>query len=110
MTLAEYSIRMEAYQLQQVKRQEEIALQAFMNQSVKATKGTKNPKPKFSKFNQFFNMQEEIDRVRAEYEPDYVKKVETKRDTAEIFAKRVEEFKRLKKSGKIIPLNQRERR
>lgn len=98
---------MEAYQLQQVKRQEEIALQAFMNQSVKATKGRKNPKPMYRKFSDFFDTQAEIDRVRAEYEPDYIKKSEVKINATEIFAKRVEEFHRLKKAGKIIPLKDR---
>lgn len=110
MTLAEYSIRMEAYQLKQVKRHEEIALQAFMNQAVKATKGKSHPKPVYRKFEQFFNTQEQIDKVRSSFEPNYARKVDNKKNTAAIFAKRVEEFKKLKKSGKIIPLNQRERR
>ena len=48
-----------------------------------------------------------VDEVRSAYEPDYIKQAEVKLNTADIFAKRVEEFKRLKKAGKIIPLKDR---
>ena len=48
MTLSEYNLKSEAYQLQQVKRVEELHLQAFLNQAVQATKGSiKNPTPMF---------------------------------------------------------------
>ena len=48
MTLNEYLIRMEAFQLQTIKRNEELAYQAWLNQQVQATTGSsKNPKPKF---------------------------------------------------------------
>ena len=125
MTLVEYSLRMEAYRLQEVKRQEGIALQAFLNQAVKATKGKNHPKPVYRKFEQFFNTQQKIDDVRSEFEPDYqmnnqvdvqqngkpVKQVnrqtQKRREVSSIFAKRVEEFRKLKAQGKIIPLNQR---
>lgn len=121
MTLVEYSLRMEAYRLQEVKRQEGIALQAFLNQAVKATKGKNHPKPVYRKFEQFFNTQQKIDDVRSEFEPDYQlnnqvdvqngkqvnRKTQKRREVSSIFAKRVEEFRKLKAQGKIIPLNQR---
>lgn len=108
MTLAEYQLRMEAYSLQQIKIQERLHLQAFLNQTVQATKGSKkHPKPYYEKFEQFFNVQKMVDEVRSAYEPDYIKQAEVKLNTADIFAKRVEEFKRLKKAGKIIPLKDR---
>lgn len=108
MTLVEYSVRMEAYRLKEVKRQEEIAMQAFMNQAVKATKGSKShPRPLYRKFEQFFDTQQMIDDVRSEFEPDYQRKTDDKKEISSIFAKRVEEFKKLKAQGKIIPLNQR---
>ena len=63
MTLVEYELRMEAYQLKQVDRQNEIAQQAWMNQQVQATTGIKNPKPKFKKFDDFFDKKVIIDKV-----------------------------------------------
>ena len=69
MTLVEYELRMEAYQLKQVDRQNEIAQQAWMNQQVQAN--------------------------------------ELKHTRAQVFAKRMAEFKRLKREGKIIPLSER---
>lgn len=108
MTLAEYHLRMEAYNLQQIKVQERLHLQAFLNQTVQATKGSKkHPKPYYEKFEQFFNVQKMIDEVRSAYEPDYIKQSEVKLTTADVFAKRVAEFKKLKKAGKIIPLKER---
>ena len=71
MTLVEYELRMEAYQLKQVDRQNEIAQQAWMNQQVQATTGSKNPKPKFKTFDDFFDKKAAIDSVRSNYEPNY---------------------------------------
>ena len=48
-----------------------------------------------------------IDEVRSAYEPDYIRQSEVKLTTADVFAKRVAEFKKLKKAGKIIPLKER---
>ena len=111
MTLVEYELRMEAYQLKQVDRQNEIAQQAWMNQQVQATTGIKNPKPKFKRFDDFFDKKAIVDEVRSSYEPDYeislMSKAELKRSRAQIFAKRMAEFQRLKREGKIIPLSER---
>lgn len=59
MTLVEYSLRMEAYQLQQLQVRQNIAIQAWFNQTVQATVGKKNPRPKFKKFDQFFDRMEQ---------------------------------------------------
>lgn len=107
MTLAEYSLRMEAFQLAEVNRQKYVYLQAFMNQVAKSTKGGKNPKPLYRKFDDFFDIQAQIDDVRSSYESNYVRVAENKREISEIFAKRVAEFQRLKREGKIIPLKER---
>lgn len=111
MTLVEYELRMEAYQLKQVDRQNEIAQQAWMNQQVQATTGSKNPKLKFKTFDDFFDKKEIVDKVRSSYEPDYeislMSKTELKHSRARIFAKRMAEFQRLKREGKIIPLSER---
>ncbi|WBM89907.1 hypothetical protein [Lacticaseibacillus phage R9.1] len=111
MTLVEYELRMEAYQLKQVDRQNEIAQQAWMNQQVQATTGSKNPKPKFKTFDDFFDKKAAIDSVRSNYEPNYevsqMSKTELKQKRAQVFAKRMAEFQRLKREGKIIPLSER---
>ena len=107
MTLAEYQLRMEAYNLQRVAKQRDIFMQAFANQLIKATKGKKNPKPVYRKFEQFFDEEDAIDKVRASFEPDYISPRENELSATDIFAKRVAEFQRLKKKGQIIPLSKR---
>lgn len=112
MTLVEYELRMEAYQLKQVDRQNEIAQQAWLNQQVQATTGSKSsPQPKFKTFDDFFDKKAAIDNVRSNYEPNYevsqMSKSELKQTRAQVFAKRMAEFQRLKREGKIIPLSER---
>lgn len=110
MTLNEYLIRMEAFQLQTIKRNEELAYQAWLNQQVQATTGSpKNPKPKFKEFRKFFDSEKMIDEVRSSFEIDYITTSnEAKLRTNEnVFAQRLKEFKELKKQGKIIPWNER---
>lgn len=110
MTLNEYLIRTEAFQLQTIKRNEELAYQAWLNQQVQATTGSsKNPKPKFKEFRKFFDSEKLIDEVRSSFELDYITTSnEAKLRTSEnVFAQRLKEFKELKKQGKIIPWNER---
>ena len=110
MTFDEYLIRLEAFQLRTIKRNEELAYQAWLNQQVQATTGSsKNPKPKFRKFDQFFDTNKMIDEVRGNFEADYksTKKQNTLRTNENLFAERLKEFRKLKKQGKIIPWNMR---
>lgn len=112
MTYVEYELRMEAYQLQKIDKQEMLALQSWYNQLVQATTGSsKNPQPKYKLFDQFFDKKAQVDEIRAQYEPDYVvsnmSKQELKQSRGEIFAKRAAEFQRLKREGKIIPISER---
>ena len=110
MTFDEYLIRLEAFQLRTIKRNEELAYQAWLNQQVQATTGSsKNPKPKFRKFDQFFNTNKMIDEVRGNFEVDYksTKKQNTLRTNENLFAERLKEFRQLKKQGKIIPWSMR---
>lgn len=106
MTLVEYQLRMEAYNLKRVAKQRDIFMQAFANQLIKATKGKKNPKPVYRNFEQFFDEEKAIDEVRSNFEPDYVSSKD-ELNINDIFAKRVAEFQKLKQNGKIIPLSQR---
>lgn len=110
MTFDEYLIRLEAFQLRTIKRNEELAYQAWLNQQVQATTGSsKNPKPKFRKFDQFFDTNKMIDEVRGNFEVDYkaTKKQNTLRTNENLFAERLKEFRQLKKQGKIIPWSMR---
>ena len=110
MTFDEYLIRLEAFQLRTIKRNEELAYQAWLNQQVQATTGSsKNPKPKFRKFDQFFDTNKMIDEVRGNFEAGYkaTKKQNTLRTNENLFAERLKEFRQLKKQGKIIPWSMR---
>lgn len=110
MTFDEYLIRLEAFQLRTIKRNEELAYQAWLNQQVQATTGSsKNPKPKFRKFEQFFDTNKMIDEVRGNFEADYraTKKQNTLRTNENLFVERLKEFRQLKKQGKIIPWSMR---
>lgn len=110
MTFDEYLIRLEAFQLRTIKRNEELAYQAWLNQQVQATTGSsKNPKPKFRKFDQFFDTNKMIDEVRGNFEVDYkaTKKQNTLQTNENLFAERLKEFRQLKKQGKIIPWSMR---
>lgn len=110
MSLAEYQLRLEAYRIHRVNEQENLAILAWQIQNVKATKGgSKHPKPVYKDFRDFFDIQKQIDLVRLDFEPDYQAHSQKRKiiDRAEIFTRRIEEFKRLKATGKIIPWKER---
>ncbi|UQS82874.1 hypothetical protein MOO45_02880 [Bombilactobacillus folatiphilus] len=106
MTYVEYQIYMEAYQIKQIKQQEQLAMQAWLNQGVQATTGSsKNPKPKFKKFTQFFDAQKEIKKVRAEFEECNVSYQEPQLSRNQIIAKRYEEYQKIKERRKLNARN-----
>lgn len=109
MGLKEYQLRLEAYRIKQVEEERKLALQAWNNDAVKSLKGSsKHPKRVYTKFQEFFDQKKAIEKVRSEFEPDYQAVSEEKpRDVGSILSNRIEEFKRLKKAGKIIPLKER---
>ena len=102
MTLPEYQLRWEAYLLSRVDTQENLALQAWFNQSVQATTGKKHPKPKYKKFKQFFDRKKAETEIRENFEGGSKKRKTLTR--GEIVAKRMREFQELKKAGKIRSL------
>ncbi|AMQ66686.1 tail assembly chaperone [Bacillus phage Mgbh1] len=64
MTPGEYTALMRGYSLKQVDIRYQSHMQAWLNQMVKATKGSeKNPKPAFGEFKDFFDYEEEIKSV-----------------------------------------------
>lgn len=103
MTLREYYLRLEAYQLRKVDEQESLAMQAWFNQTVQATTKGKHPKPKFKKFTQFFNRKEAESRIKHNFGDNYVaiSERDKKLSDAQLFEKRVKEFKALKAKGQI---------
>lgn len=107
MTFHEYLLRFEAYQLAQIKRNEELAYQAWLNQQVQATAGSaKHPRPKFRTFKQFFDTDKQIATVRKMFESNGVNE-DMQASHEQIFVQRMQEFKRLKAQGKIIPWQRR---
>ncbi len=104
MSLYEYFLRLEAYQVKQVNMQENIALQAWLNQTVQATTGSKkNPKPKYTKFEEFFNSVDVKNNIHKTFNKDYVPQVESetekKKRIAEERNKRYVEYMAKKKTN-----------
>lgn len=99
MGLCEYYLRIEAYQIKQARERENIALQAWFNQAVQATVGSdEHPRPKFSKFSEFYDLDAVIDEIRNGFESDYIntsqKSVEQRR--VELIKQRRKEFMAMK--------------
>lgn len=100
MTLAEYELQMEAFQLRRIQTQEDIALQAWFNQQVQATSGGKHPKPKFTSFKKFFDAQAAIDDVRSDFEPWYKTSKRNEMTAGQLIAKRQKEFWERRRTSK----------
>lgn len=94
MTLSEFTLKMEAYNLREVDRMEKIHVQAFLNQTVQATTGGKKPKPVYDKFSKFYDTQKEIDKVRMKFEKDYKPKSNAiiEKEQTDIVNKRFRDF------------------
>lgn len=104
MTLAEYYLRLEAYQLARLDRTEDLATQAWFNQSVQATTKGKHPKPIYHSFQDFFDRGEHEKRIREQFSDTYNPPHKlSKRDKNDIFLQRYREFRKLKKAGRIDP-------
>ena len=75
---------MEAYSIKKTLDREDLALQAWMNQTVQATKGSeKHPQPMYKKFEDFYNVEKMEDQIRGEFESDYVSQHEIKKNKEE---------------------------
>lgn len=92
---------MEAYTIKQALRREDIAMQAWFNQTVQATKGSdKHPKPRYKTFKEFYNTEEQEDEIRAQFESDYTSKFITKKKEQELIQERFEKLQELKQKRK----------
>ncbi|WP_314737069.1 hypothetical protein [Limosilactobacillus urinaemulieris] len=105
MTLSEYYLRLEAYRLRKLDREEEIAIQAWFNQTVQNTTGGKHPKPKFKKFTEFFDRASLEKNIRDDFADDYSNpyRKPSKKEQSRVFITRYREFKQLKAEGRIDP-------
>lgn len=102
MTMAEFYLRLEAYQLRQLDRQEELATLAWLNQQVQATTGKSDPQPKYRQFDQFFDRAGAERQIRRSYGDEYVIDVaEDADEQSDSIAARIAEYKRLKAKGLI---------
>lgn len=100
MTLVEYYLRLEAYQLQQAQIQGQLALQAWFNQAVQATKGnSKHPKPKYKKFKDFYDLEQVNAGIRATFEGGTTKK-QTQVNENELIAQRYNEWQKIHEQRK----------
>lgn len=73
MTLNEFFLRYEAYALKREEENQRIAMQAWSNQQVKATKGESDSiKPYYRTLRDFYDSTKEINRIRSTFEPDFV--------------------------------------
>lgn len=101
MMLPEYQLAMEAYAIKQTLRREDIAIQAWFNQTVQATKGSdKHPKPRYKNFREFYNTEEQEDEIRAQFESDYISKFITKNREQQLIQERFEKLQELKQKRK----------
>lgn len=101
MTLSEYYLRLEAYQLKQVDEQRMIAMQSWFNQTVKAQTGSaKHPKPKYQRFDQFFDAEKQEAKITHYFEPGSKTPAESKHtkkiEAFEVFNQRRVEFEKMK--------------
>lgn len=100
MGIREYHLRLEAYQMKLVAKRENLALQAWFNQSVQETTGSsEHPRAKYETFDQFFDREEENDRVRELFERGYVStsKKSIEKHQQEIILRRQREFRAMKR-------------
>lgn len=96
MTIAEYELRMEAYNLQRVEQQYDAATLAWMSRNAQAF--DKDGNAVFKDFNEFFDRQDAIDQVRSSFEPNYqpIKhKSKNKQNRQNILLTRIREYQRL---------------
>lgn len=102
MTLSEYELRLESYELKQVQERQNLALSAWLNQQVKATTGSgTHTRPYYRNFTQFFDVQYEIDKVHQKYDSNYqpISKKTNQDERQNIINKRINEMNKILEKG-----------
>lgn len=103
-TLAEYQLRLEAYELRAIRKREDQAYQAWYNYAVQATTGGKNPKWKYASVQRFLKdvgITKSLSAINAQYGRS---NDGDKENTTKLFQKRYKEFQELKKR-RLIDMN-----
>lgn len=104
MTIKEFYLRLEAFQLRRLNEQQDLASLAWLNQAVQATTGSANhPRAKYTKFNQFFDRKGLERKIRRDFGDEYMLE-DGKPKGTQTFAERLAEFERLKAKG-LIDMN-----
>lgn len=102
MTLNEYLLRMEAYQLERVDIERDIALQAWMTQVAKSTEGEgDNIRPKYQHFSDLYDYNANRNAILSAYgdaDPEKIKEEKAKSDPMLIAAKRMKEWQKMKEN------------
>ena len=70
LTFPEYNLMMKAVELRRVDEEYRIHWQAYLNQAVKSTKGKKDPKPIYKRFEKFFDYDKALEAVMDEREEE----------------------------------------
>lgn len=93
MTLAEYELRMESYELKVVNKRLDMATQAFFNANVQAVDD--DGKPIYKNFDDFYDYISAINKVRSKYEPNYVPIKEVKKKSkTDVLIDRIKTYKK----------------
>lgn len=79
MTLKEYRLRLKAYELQIVDKEYWVHLQAYLNFSVRATRG-KRQIPVYRNFKQFFDYKKELQKFQDPKEKEESETIKRLRD------------------------------
>lgn len=109
MTFAEYALRIEAWQIQELYQKKKLAISAYYNQAIQATTGGKNPKPLYRNIDEFFKgvgIDADEQAIYETYGDEYMlRKPTTDTEKAnKIFRERMQQFEELKRRG-LIDMN-----
>lgn len=97
MTLKEYQLRLQAYEMKKATQRQDIAFQSWMNQQVKATKGSgKNTKPYYKSFKELYDLESEIESIQERYDPTFKSTQSKKQSVEQTINARIKEFYRRK--------------
>lgn len=93
MTLAEYELRMESYELKIAKKRLDMATQAFFNANIQAVDD--DGKSIYHSFDDFYDYASAVNKIRSKYEPNYVPIKKTKKKSkTDVLIDRIKTYKK----------------
>ncbi|MEJ6348781.1 hypothetical protein R4Y45_06065 [Holzapfeliella sp. He02] len=79
--------------MQKATQRQDIAFQSWMNQQVKATKGSgKNVKPYYKNFKELYDLESEIESIKERYDSSFKSTQSKKQSVEQTINQRIEEF------------------